>query len=89
MPTISIFFGMVIVMYWRDHPPPHFHVTYQNYRAVMAIETGEILHGKLPAGARRELQRWCARHRSELLDNWERARLRVPLWPVRGADEDD
>jgi hypothetical protein len=25
MPTISEFFGILIRMYWDDHPPPHFH----------------------------------------------------------------
>lgn len=29
MPTISIFFGFVVQMYWDDHAPPHFHVFYQ------------------------------------------------------------
>ena len=28
MPEISRFFGMVIMMYHKDHPPPHFHVRY-------------------------------------------------------------
>ena len=89
MPTIAVFFGMVIEMYWQDHPPPHYHVRYQDFRAVIAIETGELLHGKLPAGARRALEAWTARHRDELMANWERARLKVSLWPVQGADEDE
>jgi hypothetical protein len=25
MPTISIFFGLVVQMFWREHAPPHFH----------------------------------------------------------------
>jgi hypothetical protein len=89
MPTIAIFYGMLIEMFWVDHPPPHFHVSYQDYRAVIGIEGGELLHGDLPSGARREVRRWAQRHEAELLANWERARLKVPLWPVKGADEDD
>jgi hypothetical protein len=89
MPTIAIFYGMVIEMFWVDHPPPHFHVTYQNFAAVVEIESGEILHGRLPSGAARDLRAWTRRHRPELLANWDRARLKVPLWPVKGADEDD
>ena len=69
MPTISIFYGMVIEMFWVDLPPPHVHVTYQDYRAVLAIETGDVLHGRLPSGARRELRQWTERHRAEVLDN--------------------
>jgi len=25
MPTISVFYGIVIQMFWNDHAPPHFH----------------------------------------------------------------
>ena len=53
MPTISIFFGIVVQMYWRDHPPAHIHVFYQGFEALVAIETGEIIGGALPPGARR------------------------------------
>jgi hypothetical protein len=38
MPTISIFFGIVVQMYWRDHPPPHIHVFYQGFEALFALE---------------------------------------------------
>ena len=89
MPTIAVFYGMIIEMFWIDHPPPHFHVSYQRYRAVIAIETGDLLHGRLPSGARRDVSAWTVRHRAELLANWDRARLKVPLWPVKGADEDE
>lgn len=52
----------------------------------MAIETGEILHGSLPPGTLRIVREWAARHRSELLENWERAKSRRPLERIRGAD---
>ena len=28
MPTLSAFYGIVIQMFWQDHPPPHFHALY-------------------------------------------------------------
>jgi len=37
MPEISHFFGMVILMYFNDHPPPHFHVRYGAQRAIIDI----------------------------------------------------
>ena len=89
MPTISIFFGMVITMYWDEHPPPHCHVRYKDNRAVVAIETGLLLHGTLPTGAKRALSAWTDRHRHELMANWARIEQKVPLWPVQGADEDE
>lgn len=38
-------------MYHVDHNPAHFHVEYQGHEALVAIETGEILAGKLPGRA--------------------------------------
>jgi hypothetical protein len=45
MPTIAVFFGIAVRMHFTDHPPPHFHVSYQRYRALIAIETGAIIYG--------------------------------------------
>ena len=89
MPTIAIFYGMIITMYWEDHPPPHYHVRYKDHRAVVAIETGLLLRGTLPSGAKRTLEEWTHRHRAELMANWARVGQNVPLWPVQGADEDE
>ena len=86
MPTISVFFGIAIRMFFADHPPAHFHVSYQRYRAVIAIESGAIIAGSLPPAVHRLVRDWAMRHRTELLDNWERARARQALQRVPGAD---
>ncbi len=88
MPTIAIFFGVTVQMYWRDHPPPHIHVFYGGAEALIAIETGEIIAGTLPRGTARMLRAWIAQRREALLANWERAKLREPLEQVPGADEE-
>ncbi len=49
MPEISRFFGLIITMYGEDHNPPHFHVQYNEFRAIIEIITGEILQGSLPS----------------------------------------
>lgn len=46
MPEISRFYGIIIKMYFNEHNPPHFHIEYQDYEAVMNIETGEVV-GKI------------------------------------------
>ena len=86
MPTISTFFGIAIRMFFSDHPPSHFHVSYQRFRAVMAIETGAIISGALPPAVHRLVREWAGRHRAELLDNWERARAKRALRRIQGAD---
>lgn len=89
MPTIAFFYGIVVQMYWRDHPPPHCHVFYQGFEALVAIETGEIIGGGLPLGVRRIVKGWILRRQRELMENWERGRLKKPFNAVPGADFDD
>ena len=55
MPTISVVYGIVVVMYFADHEPPHVHVRYGEYVARVQIATGEI-HGRLPARSRHPLK---------------------------------
>jgi Domain of unknown function (DUF4160) len=71
MPTISIFFGIVVQMFWRDHPPAHFHAQYQGFEGLFSIETGDLIAGQMPTGARRVLKAWALRHQTELRENWE------------------
>jgi hypothetical protein len=89
MPTIAIFFGLTVQMYWRDHPPAHIHVFYGGAEALIAIETCEVIGGHLPPAALRIVRDWMQNRRADLLENWERARRREPLEQVPGADTDD
>ena len=74
MPRISAFYGIVIAMYFDDHPPPHFHARYGEFEAQVAIATGELLKGSLPRRAQALVEEWAALHRDELEQDWERAR---------------
>ena len=79
MPEISRFFGIVVAMYYDDHPPPHFHVRYGEYRAILEIDTAAVLVGDLPYRVLGMVVEWAASHRAALEQNWHRARARVPL----------
>jgi hypothetical protein len=89
MPTIAIFYGIVIQMYWRDHGPPHFHAIYQGFEAIIAIDTGEVIGGRLPLPALRIVREWLLRRRPELNENWQRGRQLLPFQHVAGPDEDE
>jgi len=71
MPTISMFYGILIRMYWNDHAPPHFHVEYGEYRSQYLIETLVLSRGQMPRRAHALVLEWAAMHRDELMEDWE------------------
>ncbi len=72
MPTISMFYGIIIRMYYapKEHPPPHFHVYYGDYHATIGIEDCELRDGNLPPRQRKLVLAWSELHREDLLANW-------------------
>jgi hypothetical protein len=82
MPEISRFLGMIVRMYWDDHPPPHFHVEYGGVQATLRIDTLEVMRGQLPGRALALLAEWALAHREELRENWQRAERGEPLMPI-------
>ncbi len=85
LPTISVFYGIVIRMFVKDHPPPHFHALYGGRRTRVAIATGEPIGGELPPRAARLVREWTDLHRPELEANWQRAEQMRPLRANRAA----
>jgi hypothetical protein len=79
MPRISAGGGVILRMYYDDHPPPHFHARYGGEHAVIGISPVRLLEGELPRPHLRRVLWWARHHRRELLDNWDRARDKRPL----------
>ena len=76
MPVISMFYGIIISMYFIDdkrHKRPHIHAKYQNQEAVIAIPEGDLLEGSLPPGKMRLVLAWVEIHRDELVADWQLA----------------
>jgi len=82
VPEISRFYGLVVRMYYAEHPPPHFHVSYQDAEATIHIDTLEIARGCLPRKALSLVTEWALAHREELLQNWKRAALGQAVSPI-------
>ena len=82
MPTISVFYGIVISMFFNDHDPPHVHARYAEHHARIAIATGDPLTGHLPPRAARLVREWTALHRAELDEDWRLAQELRPLLPI-------
>ena len=72
MPTISIFYGIVITMFFgpTEHPPPHFHAKYAEFKARIDIQKCEILDGKLPSKQTKLVLAWAELHKEDLMINW-------------------
>ncbi len=71
MPTISAFYGLLIQMFFQDHAPPHFHVKYGEYKALIDIRKLELIDGKLPRRALNLVLDWAELHQTALLDDWQ------------------
>lgn len=76
MPTISMFFGIMVSMYFKDnerHHLPHIHVRYQGDNASISIDDGRILDGSFPPRQLKLVQAWVEIHNDELQADWELA----------------
>ena len=73
-------------MYCNDHIPPHFHAEYGEHEAIYEIDTLDIKRGSLPRRAHALVLEWAALHRSELREDWERARAEKPLIEIEGLE---
>jgi len=72
VPVVSVFFGIVIRMFYREHGVAHFHAEHQGQQATFTLD-GEILAGTLSSRtARRLIKEWATAHRGELQANWDR-----------------
>ena len=72
MPTISMFFGIIIRMYFapKEHNPAHVHVYYQDSTAIIDIVSCDIIQGILPQRQYRLVVAWIEIHKDELSANW-------------------
>ena len=78
MPEISRFLGIVIVINYNEHDPPHFHARYGRQKVSARIADG-LVTGSFPARALTHVLEWWNLHRSELSEDWQLARQRMPL----------
>ena len=62
MPTICMFRGIKVCIYWRDHMPPHIHAFYGGSEVLVSIEELEVLEGTIPSKQLKMLLGWAAFH---------------------------
>lgn len=85
MPTISMFYGILILMYFYDnkkHSAPHIHAEYGEYEATISIEDGAVLGDSLPSAKMKLVQAWIEIHRDDLMADWKLAVSGEPLFKI-------
>jgi hypothetical protein len=85
MPTISMFYGILILMYFYDdkkHSCPHIHAEYGEQQASIAIDDGSVLAGSLPQAKMKLVQAWIEIHREDLLADWKLAVAGEPVFKI-------
>ncbi|GHV64073.1 hypothetical protein FACS1894199_01480 [Bacteroidia bacterium] len=76
MATLSMFYGIIISMFYGDnkrHSLPHIHARYQDAKATFSIPDGELIDGSLPPKKMKLVQAWIVMHEEDLMANWELA----------------
>jgi hypothetical protein len=76
MPVISMFYGVIVLMYYFDnkkHRQPHIHIQYSDEEAVISIPDGTVLEGTLKSAKLRLVQAWIEIHHEELMADWRLA----------------
>jgi hypothetical protein len=73
MPVISMFYGIIVLMYYfdnRKHHQPHIHVQYGEEEAVILIPDGTVIEGSIRTAKLKLVQAWIEIHQDELMANW-------------------
>ncbi|MHC5823481.1 MAG: DUF4160 domain-containing protein, partial [Nostoc sp.] len=76
MPEVARFYGIVIKVFFGDHPPPHFHAIYGEYNALVSIESLEIIEGDLPSRAQKLVLEWALLYQQDMLQMWNTQEFR-------------
>ena len=85
MPTISMFYGIIVSMYFMDnkqHSLPHLHARYQGQEVVVSLPDGDVLEGSLPPAKMKLLLAWVELHKDELMADWELAVAGQPPYKI-------
>lgn len=85
MPVISMFYGIIVMMYYfdnRKHHQPHIHVEYGDEEAVISIPDGNVIEGSIRTAKLRLVQAWIEIHQADLMLDWELAISGQPVFKI-------
>ena len=85
MPVISMFYGIIVRMFFMDnkeHKLPHIHVEYAEFQAVVSLPDGTVLAGNFPNAQMKLVLAWVEIHKEELLADWKLAVKGEPVFKI-------
>ncbi|MFI5163817.1 MAG: DUF4160 domain-containing protein [Bacteroidia bacterium] len=85
MPVISMFYGIIVRMFFMDnkeHKLPHIHIEYGEFHAVISIPDCKILAGDFPNNKLKLVEAWMEIHKDELLADWKLAVNGQPVFKI-------
>lgn len=85
MPVISMFYGVIVMMYYLDnrrHHEPHIHVQYAEEEAVVSISDGNVIEGSIRANKLKLVQAWIEIHQEDLMADWHLAANGQPIFKI-------
>lgn len=85
MPVISMFYGVIVLMYYFDnkrHRQPHIHVQFAEEEAVVSIPDGNVIEGSIRTNKLKLVQAWIEIHQDELMADWQLAINGQPLFRI-------
>lgn len=90
MPAISMFYGIIIRLFYKDsekHHVPHIHAEYHGQVAVQSILDGTVLAGELPPGKHKLVVAWIEIHNEDLTADWNLAVNGKKPFQIKGIDQ--
>ncbi len=63
------------MLYYKDHNPPHIHVKYAEYKAIINIKTKEVIAGYIPETAFKLVSKWINIHENEIIECWKKLKI--------------
>ena len=85
MPVISMFYGVIVMMYYFDnrrYHEPHIHVQYGEEEAVVTIPDGNVIEGSIRANKLKLVQAWIEIHQEDLMADWLLAANGQPIFKI-------
>ena len=85
MPVISMFYGLIVSMYYLDtkqHHLPHIHIRYGEMEGIYEIPDGNLIEGSLPANKEKLVKAWIEIRKEDLMANWLLAVAGSKIFPV-------